>query len=477
MTTELTKAAQQALEPMTILSDDDILRAAESWREFDAPDGVDPVGRMIYGACRSALNEYLRRARQSIALTQRPAAQEVDDGDVTGQPGPLPETGWDEVPEGAFRKPSPTAGMNLGERIKHVGGRENAAGYIEFGSVAAVRALVRQYLRDLPAPQQATQFPLDLVSDPSIAPGEVVAKLDGKEVGRVVGIDTQQATPDHFPDAKEMVQDQNTIKKMAQATPGPVLSLSDDDRREWNGAVGLARQVTGRVPVKTQTLIAVAGLLAATPEPGLLKTFLAEADRAGITRLPATFAADLAAATPEPVGEPFKVEQCMQVASDEFDVFLIGGCTGEPPRMSMAFASTLFKTIIRERGMFFPATPTQQAAGEPVGEPDEYQARLLVGNHKTPWSRVSKDLYERTLGQAGWEHRTLFTHPAPAVPVTDADALLDFMEAHRVSVTPEYEGPWCAQRYDDEPQFVVEAEGATPREALRALAAAQAKGG
>ena len=75
MTTELTKAAQQALEPMTILSDDDILRAAESWREFDAPDGVDPVGRMIYGACRSALNEYLRRARQSIALTQRPAAQ------------------------------------------------------------------------------------------------------------------------------------------------------------------------------------------------------------------------------------------------------------------------------------------------------------------------------------------------------------------------------------------------------------------
>lgn len=94
------------------------------------------------------------------SLPTQPAAQEVDDGDVTGQPGPLPETGWDEVPEGAFRKPSPTAGMNLGERIKHVGGRENAAGYIEFGSVAAVRALVRQYLRDLPAPQQATPEPV-----------------------------------------------------------------------------------------------------------------------------------------------------------------------------------------------------------------------------------------------------------------------------------------------------------------------------
>ena len=47
--------------------------------------------------------------------------------------------------------PSPTAGMNLGQRILHVGGRENAAGYIEFGSVAAVRALVSQVLRDLQA--------------------------------------------------------------------------------------------------------------------------------------------------------------------------------------------------------------------------------------------------------------------------------------------------------------------------------------
>lgn len=43
-----------------------------------------------------------------------------------------------------------TAGMTLEERIKHVGGRENAAGYIEFGSVMAVAALVKQVLRDLP---------------------------------------------------------------------------------------------------------------------------------------------------------------------------------------------------------------------------------------------------------------------------------------------------------------------------------------
>lgn len=82
--------------------------------------------------------------------------------------------------------------------------------------------------------------------------------------------------------------------------------------------------------------------------------------RAGRASLPAA-----QQATPEPVGEPFKVEQCMQMASDEFDAFLIGGRKGEPPRMSMAFASTLFKTIIRERGMFF--TDTHPAPGVPEG--------------------------------------------------------------------------------------------------------------
>ncbi len=52
----------------------------------------------------------------------------------------------------AVQAPSPTAGMDLGQRIKHVGGRTNAAGYVEFGSVQALEALVNQVLRDLPAP-------------------------------------------------------------------------------------------------------------------------------------------------------------------------------------------------------------------------------------------------------------------------------------------------------------------------------------
>ncbi len=53
--------------------------------------------------------------------------------------------------EAPTASPSPTAGMTIEQRILHVGGRNNAAGYVEFGSTQAVQALVRQVLRDLPA--------------------------------------------------------------------------------------------------------------------------------------------------------------------------------------------------------------------------------------------------------------------------------------------------------------------------------------
>lgn len=55
------------------------------------------------------------------------------------------------------REPSPTHGMNMAQRILHVGGRNNSAGYIEFGSVQAVEALVRQVLRDLPTPSEVDE--------------------------------------------------------------------------------------------------------------------------------------------------------------------------------------------------------------------------------------------------------------------------------------------------------------------------------
>src|SRR3546814_1086391 len=44
---------------------------------------------------------------------------------------------------------SPTKGMNLGERIAHVGGRTNAQGYTEFGSPMAVNALIQHVLREI----------------------------------------------------------------------------------------------------------------------------------------------------------------------------------------------------------------------------------------------------------------------------------------------------------------------------------------
>lgn len=54
--------------------------------------------------------------------------------------------------------PSPTDGMNIAQRILHVGGRNNEAGYIEFGSIQAIEALVGQVLRDVKraAPQPLT---------------------------------------------------------------------------------------------------------------------------------------------------------------------------------------------------------------------------------------------------------------------------------------------------------------------------------
>lgn len=48
------------------------------------------------------------------------------------------------------------AAMTLGERIAHVGGRENAAGYIEFGSVMAIDALIQHVLRDARIASAAT---------------------------------------------------------------------------------------------------------------------------------------------------------------------------------------------------------------------------------------------------------------------------------------------------------------------------------
>lgn len=51
--------------------------------------------------------------------------------------------------------PSPTSGMNIGERIAHVGGRTREDHCIEFGSVLAVSLLMDHVARDLVGDQPA----------------------------------------------------------------------------------------------------------------------------------------------------------------------------------------------------------------------------------------------------------------------------------------------------------------------------------
>lgn len=60
-------------------------------------------------------------------------------------PGSPPASAQDDAKD----ERSDTYGMNLGERIAHVGGRTNAQGYTEFGSPMAVNALIQHVLRDI----------------------------------------------------------------------------------------------------------------------------------------------------------------------------------------------------------------------------------------------------------------------------------------------------------------------------------------
>lgn len=57
---------------------------------------------------------------------------------------------WISVCEGLDRyEKSATYGMNLGQRIKHVGGRVTENQTVEFGSVMAVKALIDHVIRDI----------------------------------------------------------------------------------------------------------------------------------------------------------------------------------------------------------------------------------------------------------------------------------------------------------------------------------------
>jgi hypothetical protein len=132
--TDLRKAAQAALEALTDMN--------SGWKYIRSTHG-DLYG-VGWDRADAKANDAIEALRAALAQPE----QHEDDGDLTGVHGLLPEEGWDEAP-----KKSPTADMSLAQRILHVGGRNNAAGYVEFGSTQAVEALIRQVLRDLPAAQ------------------------------------------------------------------------------------------------------------------------------------------------------------------------------------------------------------------------------------------------------------------------------------------------------------------------------------
>ena len=113
------------------------------------------VAPSMYPSARGMLDSAMRAA---TAADDKAGGEPLDTGDITGRAGLLTETGWDEWPE---PKPkSATHGMNLGQRIAHVGGRITEKDTVEFGSVMAVKALVHHVLRDThPQPQADVRVP------------------------------------------------------------------------------------------------------------------------------------------------------------------------------------------------------------------------------------------------------------------------------------------------------------------------------
>ncbi len=114
---------------------------------------------------------------QSMDMTAVVTAQAELHAYIDGLVDPGAAAARDELPDSATR------GMTLGERIAHVGGRENAQGYIEFGSPMAVDALIRHVLRDLAisTPQGAFQARYRVPGGEWSSWGAVICGVKGHE--------------------------------------------------------------------------------------------------------------------------------------------------------------------------------------------------------------------------------------------------------------------------------------------------------
>lgn len=80
----------QPADPMALLTDADVLASADGWRQFDAPEGVNFATRMVYGACRAAMNAYrdaLVRAAPAPVLTRELVREVTADAQEVFQAG------------------------------------------------------------------------------------------------------------------------------------------------------------------------------------------------------------------------------------------------------------------------------------------------------------------------------------------------------------------------------------------------------
>lgn len=117
-------------------------------------------------------------------------------------------------------EPSPTAGMSIAQRIAHVGGRDNAAGYIEFGSIQAVEALVRQVLRDMPA-APAAPAGLCKITEPEVERAAVLYVSPG-QLGNHT--DPDEGEGGRYIPARKTPQGLFTLALYAQPEPAAVLN-------------------------------------------------------------------------------------------------------------------------------------------------------------------------------------------------------------------------------------------------------------
>ena len=84
-------------------------------------------------------------------------------------------------------------------------------------------------------------------------------------------------------------------------------------------------------------------------------------------------------------------------------------------------------------------------------------------------NQIESALHSPAPEREGWVENAafMFANQAEAIAELKADRLrLDFIESHRVSLTPEYEGQWDAELYDDAEQPKASCAGAGVRAAI-----------